>query len=108
MIVVGFPGALLTAAMMTLFQRNTTVSHRGRVFGALGALEGVAAVAGALAAGLLGGSLGIIPTLAAQGGGYVVAGLLVLAALRPSAGDGAAFGETGEDLGEGVKVLSGE
>ena len=108
MIVVGFPGALLTAAMMTLFQRNTTVSHRGRVFGALGALEGVAAVAGALAAGLLGAGLGIIPTLAAQGGGYVVAGLLVLAALRPSAGDGAALGEPGENLGEGVKVLSGE
>jgi Na+/melibiose symporter-like transporter len=78
MIVVGFPGALLLAAMMTLLQRNTADGHRGRVFGALGAIEGVAAVVGAVGAGVLGTALGIIPTLAAQGGGYVVAGVLVL------------------------------
>jgi Na+/melibiose symporter-like transporter len=82
MIVVGVPGAFLTAAAMTLLQRGTTDTHRGRVFGALGAVEGAAIVGGALAAGLLGQSLGIIPTLAAQGGGYVLAGALVLVALR--------------------------
>ena len=89
MILVGAPGALLTAAAATLLQRNTTPAHRGRVFGALGAIEGAAIVAGALAAGFLGKSLGIIPTLAAQGGGYVLAGLLVVVTLygNENAGD---------------------
>lgn len=81
MILVGGPGALLNAAAMTLLQRNTIPTHRGRVFGALGAVEGAALVTGALAAGFLGKPLGIIPTLAAQGGGYVVAGALVLCTL---------------------------
>ena len=82
MIIVGLPGALLLASAMTLLQRNTAEGHRGRVFGALGAVEGLAMVAGTVAAGFLGTSLGIIPTLAAQGGGYVVAGALVLVVLR--------------------------
>ena len=82
MILVGGPGALLTASSTTLLQRNTAPTHRGRVFGALGAIEGIAIVAGALAAGFLGRSLGIIPTLAAQGGGYVLAGALVLVTLH--------------------------
>ena len=81
MILVGGPGALLTAAATTLLQRNTTPTHRGRVFGALGAIEGIAIVVGALTAGFLGRSLGIIPILAAQGGGYVLAGALVLVTL---------------------------
>ena len=94
MILVGFPGALLSAATMTLLQRNTAEGHRGRVFGALGAIEGTALVTGTLAAGFL-GRLAIIPTLAAQGGGYILAGTLVLIALRhnhavtPTAADAA-------------------
>jgi Na+/melibiose symporter-like transporter len=92
MILVGGPGALLTAAATTVLQRNTTPTHRGRVFGALGAIEGVAIVAGAVAAGFLGKSLGIIPTLAAQGGGYVLAGLLVLVTLYADDGVGASPG----------------
>jgi Na+/melibiose symporter-like transporter len=99
MILVGGPGVLLTTAAMTLLQRSTLPQHRGRVFGALGAVEGAALVAGALAAGLLGSSLGIIPTLAAQGGGYVVAGALVLATLYRDARD---EGEAGRrDAGSG-------
>jgi Na+/melibiose symporter-like transporter len=101
MILVGGPGALLTAAATTLLQRNTTPSHRGRVFGALGAIEGAAIVAGALAAGFLGKSLGIIPTLAAQGGGYVLAGLLVLVTL---CGDDGAVGGAGTGAAGGSEV----
>ena len=70
------------AGAMTLIQRNTADSHRGRVFGALGAVEGIAIVAGTVAAGFLGQTVGIIPVLAVQGGGYVAAGLLVVVALR--------------------------
>jgi MFS family permease len=82
MIVVGVPGALLLAGGMTLLQSATTDSHRGRVFGALGAIEGVAIAVGTIAAGFLGQSVGIIPVLATQGGGYLVGGAAVLLALR--------------------------
>lgn len=82
MIVVGVPGALLLAGAMTLLQSAAAGSHRGRVFGALGAVEGVAVVAGTIAAGFLGQSVGIIPVLAAQGGGYLIGGVAVLIALR--------------------------
>jgi hypothetical protein len=55
------------------------------VFGALGVVEGVAVVAGTLTAGLLAQALGIVPVLAAQGAGYVLAGIAVLALLRAPA-----------------------
>jgi hypothetical protein len=45
-------------------------------------VEGVAIVAGTVAAGLLGQVVGIIGVLAAQGAGYVIAGLAVIVALR--------------------------
>jgi len=83
MVVVGVPGALIMAGAFTLLQRATADSHRGRVFGALGAVEGAATVAGTVAAGFLGQSVGIIPVLATQGAGYVIAGVAVVLALRP-------------------------
>ncbi|HEY2793470.1 MAG TPA: MFS transporter [Micromonosporaceae bacterium] len=81
MIVVGLPGAITMAGMMTLFQRNTTDSHRGRVFGALGVAMGAAILIGTLSAGWLGQSIGIVPVLAAQGVGYVLGGGTMLALL---------------------------
>jgi Na+/melibiose symporter-like transporter len=90
MVVVGLPGALTLAGAMTLLQRATSDGNRGRVFGAFGAVEGVAVVAGTIAAGLLGQATGIIPVLAAQGAGYVLAGFAVLAALRGRACEAAA------------------
>ena len=85
MVVVGLPGALTLAGFMTLFQRSTVDSHRGRVFGSLGAAEGVAVIVGTVGAGLLAQYVGIIPVLAVQGAGYVVAGLLMLVTLRGAA-----------------------
>jgi len=95
MVIVGFPGALTIAGAMTLLQRNTDDALRGRVFGALGAVEGVAILAGTVCAGLLGQVAGIVPVLAVQGGGYVVAGVAMAMALgervpRPAAGTGRA------------------
>jgi hypothetical protein len=43
--------------------------------------QAVSVVIGSTAAGFLGGPTGIIPILALQGAGYVVAGFLVLARL---------------------------
>lgn len=86
MVVVGLPGAVTVAGLRTLFQRHTVDAQRGRVF-ALGSLAGsISVVVGSLAGGLLGGRIGIIPVLAVQGGGYVVAGLLMLVLLDRAAG----------------------
>jgi Na+/melibiose symporter-like transporter len=82
MIVVGLPGALMNAGALALVQRATAESHRGRVFGAFGAVEGAAVVAGTIAAGFLGQAIGIIPVLSVQGAGYLVVGVIILAALR--------------------------
>jgi predicted MFS family arabinose efflux permease len=81
MVVVGLPGAVLVAGTMTLFQRHTTDERRGRVFSLMALAQAVSVVVGATLAGFLGGPSGIIPILALQGAGYVVAGLLVLARL---------------------------
>jgi MFS family permease len=82
MVLVGLPGALMLAGFMTLFQRNTADAYRGRVYGAIGLVQAVAVIAGTLGAGFLGESVGIVPILAMQGAGYVLAGLAVLMGLR--------------------------
>jgi MFS family permease len=86
MVIVGVPGALMTAGLVTLLQRHSEDSYRGRVFGALGAVEGIAVLVGAVSAGVVAQSVGIIPVLAFQGGSYVVAGLFLLLRWRIGAG----------------------
>jgi Na+/melibiose symporter-like transporter len=81
MVLVGLPGAISVAGVTTLFQRNTTDDRRGRVFSLLSLAQAVSVVIGSTLAGLFGGPSGIMPILALQGAGYVVAGLLVLARL---------------------------
>jgi predicted MFS family arabinose efflux permease len=77
MVIVGVPGAFIVACLMTLLQQHTTDEHRGRVFGALGAVEGAAVVLGTAAAGVLAQSVGIVPVLVTQGVGYVIAALVM-------------------------------
>ena len=81
MVVVGLPGALVSAGMMTLFQRHTLDAQRGRVFSLVFVTRAVSTVVGTVCAGFLGGSVGIVPVLAFQGVGYVAAGCLVLGLL---------------------------
>jgi Na+/melibiose symporter-like transporter len=78
----GIAGAFMLTSAMTLMQKHTTDRYRGRVFGALGAVEGVAIVTGTVAAGVLAHVLGIVAVLSVQGAGYVAAGILVLALLQ--------------------------
>lgn len=82
MIIVGVPGALALAGLITLFQRNTEDAYRGRVFGAISTAEGVTVLAGTLAAGYLSRFAGIIPVLAIQGAGYIAAGIAMFVWLR--------------------------
>jgi MFS transporter len=84
------PGALALAGLITLFQRNTEDAYRGRVFGAISTAEGVTILAGTLAAGYLSRIAGIIPVLAIQGAGYILAGLAMLLWLRDDPRSGAA------------------
>ncbi|MBB6626361.1 MFS transporter [Nocardioides sp. KIGAM211] len=82
MVVVGIPGAGAAAGQMTIFQQHTSDAERGRVFSLVALAQTTAGVAGTVAAGLLGESIGIVPVLAFQGVGYVVAGTYVTLALR--------------------------
>jgi len=82
MVVVGLPGALTIAGMMTVFQNLTVDGTRGRIYGAVGAAESVAVLVGITTAGFLGDAVGIIPVLVFQGLGYVAGGLVVLSRRR--------------------------
>ncbi|WP_169787616.1 MFS transporter [Luteipulveratus mongoliensis] len=82
MVVVGLPGAIVSAGMMTLFQQHSTDRQRGRVFALVMLARSVAMVVGTTAAGFLGEAIGIMPVLACQGVGYVVAGSMVLICLE--------------------------
>ena len=78
----GVAGTFMLTAAMTLMQDHTTDRYRGRIFGALGAVEGLAIVTGTVAAGVLAHVLGIVAVLSVQGAGYIAAGVLVLALLQ--------------------------
>ena len=71
----GLPGAALAAGYTTALQVRAGDDHRGRVFGALAALQAAAILLGIAAGGTLGSAIGIIPVLAAQGAGYCTTGL---------------------------------
>jgi MFS family permease len=86
MVLVGTPGAALTAGMMTLYQRSTVDERRGRVLGLAFFVQSLAMVVGTTGAGFLGATVGIVPVLAFQGVGYVVAGALVLTTLSTDVG----------------------
>src|SRR2546430_2887622 len=76
-----------TTEIYTLSLHDALPIYRGRVFGAVSALEGVTVLAGTLGAGYLSRLAGIIPVLAVQGGGYVVAGLAMLVWLKEEPGE---------------------
>ena len=78
MALVGFPGAVCIAARTTLLQDHSTDEQRGRIFALIFAVSALSLTVGAVTAGFLGEAIGIIQVLALQGGGYVVAGVMVL------------------------------
>ncbi|MEU4155492.1 MFS transporter [Actinoplanes sp. NPDC026670] len=88
MAVVGLPGALTVAGLITVFQTATDDSHRGRVYAAIVVLDAAAMLTATAAAGTLAEHLGIIPVIAAQGVGYCAAGLLILTLLPRNSSPG--------------------
>jgi hypothetical protein len=82
---VGLPGAALFAGAMTIFQLGTDDRVRGRVFGALTTVQNLAMLGCTFLAGALAQRLGVLPVITVQGVVYLLAGVLVLLALRPTA-----------------------
>ena len=74
LVIVGVPGAAMGAAVTTLQQSQTEDSHRGRVVGAMGAVAGLGALVGAVAAGVLGQVVPVIALLVVQGSVYLAGG----------------------------------
>ncbi|GLZ75898.1 MFS transporter [Actinorhabdospora filicis] len=81
MIAVGVPGVVASAAMMTLFQRATDDTHRGRVFAFVGALMSAATLLGTGLVFWLTGPLPVIVVLSIQGVTGVLVGLGALTLL---------------------------
>jgi len=75
---VGVPGIAALTGEQTLLQQTSPDAYRGRVFGALGTLMALFGVVGILLAGTLTDHLGVVTVLNIQGGGYVLAGVLLL------------------------------
>jgi MFS family permease len=71
-------------------QEMTEDQYRGRVFGALTAVQGAALLVGLPVAGVLGERIGIVPVLTASAAIWLVGGMLVLLMLKPGVGEKAA------------------
>jgi MFS family permease len=74
----GFPAVAIGAGRQTIVQMQTEDAYRGRVFAALSASQAGALLIGFALGGMLGGPLGIVPTLTAGGLIRVLGGLLAL------------------------------
>jgi Na+/melibiose symporter-like transporter len=86
MVLIGVPAAVAVAGRTTIMQTLAADRFRGRVFGALGAVQAVAVLAGIGAASWLGEVVGILPVIVFQGIGYVVGGVILLVWLPRQAG----------------------
>jgi MFS family permease len=81
----GVPIMGMFVSIDTLLQQNVADRYRGRIFGAYGAMVGLAVLVGQALASLFGDWAGIIPVLDVMGLMYLLAGLLALALLRGQA-----------------------
>ncbi|TDE39899.1 MFS transporter [Nonomuraea mesophila] len=81
-VLAGVPAAAAMAGFTTLAQTVTGDDRRGGVIGLLGSAQAATALAGMAAAGVLGGVLGIVPTLCLHALGLVTAGGMVLLTWR--------------------------
>ena len=83
MAVVGIPASGFGAGYTTLMQTNVTDKLLGRVFGVVGTTSAFGMLLGMGTAGVLSDRLSVVPVINIQGVVYFLAGLLVLAFVRP-------------------------
>lgn len=81
MVLAGFPVVALNAAAQGILQRETLDAFRGRVFGALSAVQGVSMLAGLGLGVLVIDRVGVVAVLSAGAAMWIVAGALALARL---------------------------
>ena len=81
MLLAGFPVVASQAAGEGLLQTLTADAFRGRVFGALGAAQGLAILMGTLAGGVLIDAVGAVPVMSAGAAMWIVGGVVALARL---------------------------
>jgi MFS family permease len=86
MVLAGFPVVALNAAAQGILQRETLDAFRGRVFGALSAVQGVSMLAGLGLGALVIDRVGVVAVLSAGAAMWIVAGALALARLPGDAG----------------------
>jgi hypothetical protein len=91
-VVAGFPSVASLAACHGFLQSLTSDAFRGRVFGALVSVYGVASLAGLVIGGLAIDAVGVIPVLSAGALMWMAGGVVALARLSP------AMGETAETI----------
>jgi MFS family permease len=87
MVLAGFPAVAMDTGGQSLLQNLTEDQFRGRVFGALTAVRGLALLIGLALAGVLGEVIGIVPVLTAGAALWVIGGLVVLRFLEPGVGE---------------------
>lgn len=78
MLAAGIPVVAAGTGSQSLLQELTEDRYRGRVFGALAAVRGVAVLIGLALAGVLGEIVGIVPVLTAGAALWVVGGIVIL------------------------------
>lgn len=86
MFLAGFPVVAGMAAGNGMLQAETEDAYRGRVFGALGAVEGVTTLIGIVFGSVAIDRLGVVPVLSAGAAMWIVGGLIALVWLPRQAG----------------------
>jgi MFS family permease len=84
-IAAGAPGVGLMTGLISALQQATFEGQRGKVFALAGVAASLGEAIGMLAGGILGGIVGVVAVLDAQGGLYLLAGLLAVTWLKEPA-----------------------
>jgi hypothetical protein len=87
MLLAGFPVVSALAARDGLLQSLTADAFRGRVFGALGAIQGMAILVGLTLGAVVIDSIGVVPAVSLGAAMWIVGGVFALTRLAKDVGD---------------------
>jgi len=99
MLLAGFPVVASFSARQGLLQLLTTDTFRGRVFGALGAVQGLSILAGLGIGGVAIEAVGVVPVVSIGAAMWIVGGVFALTRLPHEVGPDPANGEIKSPLG---------
>ena len=87
MLLAGFPVVSAFAAEHGLLQTLTADAFRGRVFGALGTIQGLATLVGLILGAAAIDTIGVVPVVSLGSAMWIVGGVFALTRLAPDVGD---------------------